>query len=224
MSNSFTNISELVAGSAQITDGSIVNADINASAAIAATKIADGSVDNTEFQYLNGTTGIIQTQLDSRPRVISVSGTDQTLNTSSTITTIYSFTLPANTLSTDARWLQLWIPFQHTTDQSVTLTFTLTLAGIVISTYTTGSISSGTRNGKYTAAIRRDGANNKTVVLADNTLNTGFSATDLDSTTDGTLAIDLTTAMTLAVRVTHSVNAAAVGITTKGYTAIVEQA
>ena len=37
-----------------ITDGAIVNADINASAAIDATKIHDGTISNTEFGYLNG--------------------------------------------------------------------------------------------------------------------------------------------------------------------------
>jgi len=49
-----------------IAAGVIVNADINASAAIAATKIADGSVSNTEFQYLGGVTSAIQTQIDSK--------------------------------------------------------------------------------------------------------------------------------------------------------------
>ena len=52
-------------GTAAIGSGVIVNADINASAAIDATKIHDGSVDNTEFGYLNGVTSNIQTQLDS---------------------------------------------------------------------------------------------------------------------------------------------------------------
>lgn len=46
--------------------GVIVNADINVSAAIAATKIHDGSVDNTEFGYLNGVTSAIQTQLNAK--------------------------------------------------------------------------------------------------------------------------------------------------------------
>lgn len=44
----------------------IENADIKAAAAIDATKIADGTVDNTEFQYLNGVTSAIQTQLGSK--------------------------------------------------------------------------------------------------------------------------------------------------------------
>ena len=52
--------------SAKIVDGSIVNADINASAAIDATKIHDGTISNTEFGYLNGVTSAIQTQIDAK--------------------------------------------------------------------------------------------------------------------------------------------------------------
>ena len=52
--------------SAKITDGAIVNADINASAAIAATKIHNGSISNTEFGYLNGVSSAIQTQMDAK--------------------------------------------------------------------------------------------------------------------------------------------------------------
>lgn len=40
---------------------------------ISATKIADGSVDNTEFQYLNGVTSNIQTQLDGKAELIHAS-------------------------------------------------------------------------------------------------------------------------------------------------------
>lgn len=43
----------------------IENADIKAGAAIDATKIANGSISNTEFQYLNGLTGNIQSQIDA---------------------------------------------------------------------------------------------------------------------------------------------------------------
>lgn len=44
----------------------IDNADIKAGAAIDASKLADGSVSNTEFQYLNGVTSGIQGQLDAK--------------------------------------------------------------------------------------------------------------------------------------------------------------
>ncbi len=43
----------------------IVNADIKILAAIDATKIANGSINNTEFQYLNGVTSNIQTQINN---------------------------------------------------------------------------------------------------------------------------------------------------------------
>ena len=52
--------------SAKITDGAIVNADINASAAIDATKIANGTVTNAEFQYINTLSSNAQTQLDAK--------------------------------------------------------------------------------------------------------------------------------------------------------------
>ena len=51
---------------ADIVAASLVNADINPSAAIDATKIADGSVSNTEFQYLNSVTSDIQTQFTGK--------------------------------------------------------------------------------------------------------------------------------------------------------------
>lgn len=52
--------------SAKITDGAILNADVNASAAIAATKIHDGTISNTEFGYLNGVSSNIQDQIDAK--------------------------------------------------------------------------------------------------------------------------------------------------------------
>ena len=52
------------AGVTSIASGVIVNADVNASAAIDATKIHNGSITNTEFGYLNGLSGSIQTQID----------------------------------------------------------------------------------------------------------------------------------------------------------------
>ena len=49
-------ISMTATGTVSISSGVIVNADINASAAIDASKIANGSVSNAEFQVLNGIT------------------------------------------------------------------------------------------------------------------------------------------------------------------------
>ena len=53
-------------GVAAISSGVIVNADVNASAAIDATKIHDGSVTNTEFGYIGGLTSDAQTQLNAK--------------------------------------------------------------------------------------------------------------------------------------------------------------
>ena len=52
--------------SAKIVDGAILNADINASAAIDATKIANGTVTSAEFQYINTLSSNAQTQLDAK--------------------------------------------------------------------------------------------------------------------------------------------------------------
>ncbi|QGZ18027.1 putative structural protein [Pelagibacter phage HTVC104P] len=51
----------------------IVNADIKAAAAIDATKIADGSVTNTEFQFINTLSSNAQTQLDAKQATIDSS-------------------------------------------------------------------------------------------------------------------------------------------------------
>src|SRR6056300_1759245 len=62
-------------GVAAIGSGVIVNADINASAAIDATKSHDGSISNTEFGYLNGVTSAIQTQINAKEDTITGAAT-----------------------------------------------------------------------------------------------------------------------------------------------------
>lgn len=64
-----------------ITDASVTNSKV--SSGIDATKIADGSVTNTEFQYLNSVTSDIQTQLNGKEPTITTlavnkGGTGQT--------------------------------------------------------------------------------------------------------------------------------------------------
>ena len=53
----------------------IENADIKVGAAIDASKVANGSVSNTEFQYLDGVTSSIQTQLNSKQGSITGAAT-----------------------------------------------------------------------------------------------------------------------------------------------------
>jgi len=56
---------------ASIAAGVIVDADINGSAAITATKIANGTVTSAEFQYIGGLTSDAQTQLDAKAPLAS---------------------------------------------------------------------------------------------------------------------------------------------------------
>ncbi len=70
----------------------IENADIKAAAAIDATKIADGSISNTEFQYLNGVTSNIQDQLDAA----GSSNANQTLSNLDSPTAVNQDLIPDN--------------------------------------------------------------------------------------------------------------------------------
>jgi len=56
--------SEFTVTNSPVTSSGTINIAVNS---IAATKIGTGTVDNTEFGYLNGVTSAIQTQLDSKP-------------------------------------------------------------------------------------------------------------------------------------------------------------
>lgn len=67
------------------TISNIDNADIKANAGIDATKIADGSVSNAEFQTLDGVTSAIQTQLNSK-----VNASGGTLTNGSIVTPVRS--------------------------------------------------------------------------------------------------------------------------------------
>jgi len=59
------NAAAAIAASKLNLTGAIVDADVNASAAIDATKLGGGSVDNTEFSYVDGATSNIQAQIDA---------------------------------------------------------------------------------------------------------------------------------------------------------------
>ncbi len=86
------------AGVFSIASGVIVNADINGSAAIDATKIADGSVTSTEFQYLGDVTSLIQAQLNNKQAVGSYI-TDTTGDVVATGPGSVSATIQANAVS-----------------------------------------------------------------------------------------------------------------------------
>lgn len=67
---------------------------------IDATKIADGSVSNTEFQYINSLSSNVQTQIDNRVRTLLNDNVDSSAVTGVTANTIIkSYLIPANTLA-----------------------------------------------------------------------------------------------------------------------------
>ncbi|MBI4370848.1 MAG: hypothetical protein HY552_00975, partial [Elusimicrobia bacterium] len=63
---------DAVAGFA-ILNGAVTDAKV--ASGIGAAKLADGSVDNSEFQYLNGVTSAIQTQLDGKQATVTGAAT-----------------------------------------------------------------------------------------------------------------------------------------------------
>ena len=75
----------------KIADGTILNADINAGAGIDATKLTDGSVSNTELNYINTVTANVQNQLNLKSPIASPTFTG-TL-------TIDNLTIDANEIS-----------------------------------------------------------------------------------------------------------------------------
>ena len=103
-------------GAVAIASGVIVDADINASAAIDATKIANGSVTSTEFQYINGLTSDAQTQINAKGVGDAVLANDQSWTASQRATAVTD-----NDMSYDMNGGQNFI---STPSGNATLTFT----------------------------------------------------------------------------------------------------
>lgn len=81
-----------------IDNGVVSNAKV--ASGIDAVKIADGSVSNTEFQYINSLTSNAQTQLDHRVIVLLNDNVDSSAVTGTFANTIIkSYLIPANTLT-----------------------------------------------------------------------------------------------------------------------------
>ena len=172
----------------------IVNADIKAAAAIDATKIADGTVTSTEFQYINTLSSNAQTQLDAK---------------ATTSNTLDEFGNPAAALDINDQELTKFVAKDFKEDiattsdsgtsfSSNTLTldvqdgnvFTITLDDNV----TTWAISNMGAGTTITAIIKQDGTGSrlmnatqinsttfKTVAAGGLTLSTAASAIDIVS-------------------------------------------
>ncbi|MBL6988811.1 MAG: hypothetical protein ISR65_03500 [Bacteriovoracaceae bacterium] len=88
-----------------IVDGTIVNADIGASAAIDATKVGDGGVTTTEFGYLGSVTSDIQNQLNAKQATITTGTTSEYLRADLSKATLNTSVVPesGNLYYTDER-------------------------------------------------------------------------------------------------------------------------
>jgi hypothetical protein len=79
-----------VGNATAIATGVIVNADINGSAAIDATKIADGTVTSSEFQFINTLSSNAQTQIDTKAPLASPTFTTPTLGAATATSIAFS--------------------------------------------------------------------------------------------------------------------------------------
>ena len=108
------------AGVVSIGTGVVVDADVNASAAIDATKIANGTVTSTEFQYINSLSSNAQTQIDAKGVGDAVKANDASWTGSQRATAVtdndmsYDMDLGQNFISTPAG--NLTLTFTNITD------------------------------------------------------------------------------------------------------------
>lgn len=99
----------------------LANTDMPAS--IDATKIANGSVSNTEFQYLDGVTSAIQTQLSAKLQTIFYSQSNLTIDGANG--NYFLVTLSANasySLSNIATGVQYYFRIKNTSGSAITIT------------------------------------------------------------------------------------------------------
>ena len=96
--------------SADIVDNAIVDADINSTAAINATKIGAGGVSSTEFGYLDGVTSAIQTQINTKQATLtagSVAQANIATNNVGAKAIVFTSTLCTNVLVFNAQGILL---------------------------------------------------------------------------------------------------------------------
>lgn len=126
-----------------IASGVIVNADINGSAAIDATKINTGVVDNTEFNYVDGVTSAIQTQINTKAPTASPTFTG-------TVTIPTPFTLGAVSVTTTGTQLNYLNAATGTTGTTSTNLVYSTSPALTTPNIGTFTAASGTMSGTMT--------------------------------------------------------------------------
>lgn len=131
---------------ATIVSNSLVNADINTSAAIDATKLADGSITSTELQYINTLSSNAQTQLDTKAPLASPTFTGVPIaptaaantNTTQVATTAHVFAERTNSATLTNKTLTA--PVISTITNTGTLTLPIVTSSV--SNYKTSSTTS----------------------------------------------------------------------------------
>jgi hypothetical protein len=99
---------------------------------IDAAKIADGTISNTEFQYLNGVTSSIQTQLNSKQASLGFTAED-VANKSTSVTTDQA----SNTKYPSVKAVYDWAVATFTTTAAVASQITTALSGYATEAYVT---------------------------------------------------------------------------------------
>lgn len=163
-----------VGNATSIATGVIVDADVNASAAIAATKIGAGSVDNTEFGYLNGVTSAIQTQIDAK------SAKSQIFS----VTASYVGVLPDGTYR-----LGLKIPFGGTINETVSICG----SGTATATFKINTTALGGTANSVSSSEQTQAQASANVFVTDDDINVTISASS--TLTDPTFTVKYTRAL-----------------------------
>lgn len=128
---------------------------------IDAVKIADGTISNTEFQYLNGVTSAIQTQLNAKQNSLGYTAED-VANKSTSVTTDQA----SNTKYPSVKSVYDWAVATFTTTAAVASQITTALSGYATEAYVT---SQGYITNVITAlGFTPENVANKKTSLADN--------------------------------------------------------
>lgn len=182
----------------EILDDTIVNADINSTAAIGATKIAGGAVSNTEFGYLDGVSSALQTQLDARIPLTGsstiagnlIAGTDNTYDLGS-----------ANSVYNDGYFTNLLAGTGDalTVTANATSTWSTSSGNLTLQSAGTLNLTSGGANfinfNPGSAAVYNLPAGGSLWIDAatvDNTYTMGALRVDVDTTTNNNIGFNLT--------------------------------
>lgn len=110
-------------------------------------KLAGLATTAAELGYVNGVTSAIQTQLNATVKKISLSSSNTTVTGTAAETTLYTVSIPANTLSTsNGVRFRIAITDLDMTNNPTTLTIRVKYGGSTVATVSTGAITTTPSN------------------------------------------------------------------------------